>query len=617
MLTRRHLIRNSLAAVTGAAMVGATGCGMSGQTRRIPGRLLDSGAQLGHRLWGRTGGAPIPGTQAAAGSSVGPRTGIAAAPNTQAGPGSSVGPRTASDPLPPPSLTRHARVVIAGAGIAGLAAARALKNAGIADVLLIDALDEVGGNSSSGRNDVSAYPWGAHYVPLIRSDCQPMLDLFNDLKIIVDQDAQGRPIYDEYCLSADPQERLWMYGRWQEGLVPQLGSTARDRAEFTAFFAATEQLKNRLGSDGKPVFAIPIDASSADPTWRALDAISIIQYLKQQGYQSELLLWYVNYCCRDDYGSLATQVSAWAGLHYFAARNGVAANADPTTVITWPEGNGHLAHELTRQGGAQQQCKSLVTRIARSQNGATVEYFDTQLNRTVRVEAEAAVVCLPRFIATRVVEGLDAPDSSAFSYAPWMVANLTLSALPEGRGQALAWDNVIYDSPLLGYVVATHQNLNTVRHNTVITYYWPLSDQEPAAARKIALTRNLEDWQGYIVHDLLRVHPELADHIENIDVRVWGHAMIRPTPGFIWGEARKAAGVHQPPLYFAHSDLSGISIFEEAYCRGHEAGRLAAERLIRGNSATASSAATASHGAPPNAGNNASPHADVTTPLNA
>ena len=537
MLTRRHILSSSLAALMGAVV---SGCGMSASTRHIPGRLLDSKAQLGHRLWGRD----------------------------------------PTNALPPATIKRQARVVVAGAGIAGLAAARALKLAGVDNVLLIDALNEVGGNSSFGRNGISAYPWGAHYVPLVRNDCQPVLDLFRDLKIIVDQDAQGRPVYDEYCLSADPQERLWMYGRWQEGLVPQLGSTAADRAEFTAFFAATEKLKSRLGCDGKPVFAIPIDALGG-PNWRVLDSISITQYLRAQGYRSELLYWYINYCCRDDYGSLATQVSAWAGLHYFAARSGVAANADPTTVVTWPEGNGHLAHELTRQGGAQQQCNSLVTRITRSDGGASVEYFDIQLNRTVRVEAEAAVVCLPRFIATRVVEGLDAPDSNEFSYAPWMVANLTLSELPAGRGQALAWDNVIYDSPLLGYVVATHQNLDTVRHDTVITYYWPLSDQEPAVARKNALARNLEDWQGSIVRDLLRVHPELAAHIENIDVRVWGHAMIRPTPGFIWGDARRAAGAHQPPLYFAHSDLSGISIFEEAYCRGHEAGRLAADRITR------------------------------------
>ena len=531
MITRRHLIRNSLAAFTATTLAG---CEMR-SARKIPGRLVDSGASLGHHLRdGKT---------------------------------------------PPPDATRHARVVIAGGGIAGLAAARALRKAGVEDVLLIEALDEVGGNSSYGRNTVSAYPWGAHYVPLVRKDCRPVLELFGDLKIIVDEDAQGRPVYDEYCLSADPQERLWMYGRWQDGLVPQLGNSASDNAQFAAFFAETERLKNLMGADGKPVFAIPIDSSSADPEWRALDSMTFSAYLAQRGWRSPRLHWYVNYCCRDDYGTTVEAVSAWAGLHYFAARNGVSANADPSSVLTWPDGNGHLVREIARQGAAQVQRNSVVTRVGKAREGVIVDYFDGATQRTTRVEAAAAVVCLPRFIAARVVEGVESAGLETFTYAPWMVANVTLSHLPEGRGQPLSWDNVIYDSSLLGYVVATHQDLRQYVRETVITYYWPLSETEPKDARKVALTRSLEDWQGYVTRDLLRVHPELVGHVENIDVRVWAHAMIRPTPGFIWGEVRTKAGAHRPPLFFAHSDLSGVSIFEEAYCRGSEAGRLAAKHL--------------------------------------
>src|SRR5262249_51358958 len=29
---------------------------------------------------------------------------------------------------------------------------------------------------------------------------------------------------------------------------------------------------------------------------------------------------YIEYACRDDYGALAAQTSAWAGIHYFASR---------------------------------------------------------------------------------------------------------------------------------------------------------------------------------------------------------------------------------------------------------------------------------------------------------
>ncbi|HET6195243.1 MAG TPA: hypothetical protein VFE12_05805, partial [Acetobacteraceae bacterium] len=404
------------------------------------------------------------------------------------------------------------------------------------------------------------------------------LELFGDLKIIVDEDAQQRPVYDEYCLSVDPQERLWMYGRWQDGLVPTLGSDQSDEREFAAFFAETERLKGVSGADGRPVFAIPVDQSSADPTWRALDALTFTDYLLRRGFRSPRLHWYANYCCRDDYGSTSSAVSAWAGLHYFAARNGSAANADAGTVLTWPEGNGHLVREIARQARAQHQANALVMQVAATGAGAVVDYFDLATQRTVRVDCAAAVVCLPHFVAARVVEGASAAGLDTFTYAPWMVANVTLSQMPGGRGQQLAWDNVIYDSPLLGYVVATHQDLHLARRETVLTYYWPLSDQDPAAARRAAYARTLEEWQAAVAHDLLRANPELSGHIQNIDVRVWGHAMIRPTPGFLWGEARRQAGMHRPPIYFAHSDLSGISIFEEAYCRGSEAGRLAAQR---------------------------------------
>ena len=52
--------------------------------------------------------------------------------------------------------------------------------------------------------------------------------------------------------------------------------------------------------------------------------------------------------------------------------------------------------------------------------------------------------------------------------------------------------------------------------------------------------------------------------------------MVRPVPGFIWGEARQAA---QAPLsgslHFAHSDLGGLALFEEANWHGVRAAEAA------------------------------------------
>ncbi len=47
--------------------------------------------------------------------------------------------------------------------------------------------------------------------------------------------------------------------------------------------------------------------------------------------------------------------------------------------------------------------------------------------------------------------------------------------------------------------------------------------------------------------------------------------MIRPVPGFIWGSVRAQMLNQQGRIAFAHSDMSGISIFEEAFTRGLQA----------------------------------------------
>ena len=44
--------------------------------------------------------------------------------------------------------------------------------------------------------------------------------------------------------------------------------------------------------------------------------------------------------------------------------------------------------------------------------------------------------------------------------------------------------------------------------------------------------------------------------------------MIRPTPGYIWGEARAEFQKPLGPIHFAHTDMSGISLFEEAHYQG-------------------------------------------------
>jgi len=47
--------------------------------------------------------------------------------------------------------------------------------------------------------------------------------------------------------------------------------------------------------------------------------------------------------------------------------------------------------------------------------------------------------------------------------------------------------------------------------------------------------------------------------------------MISPSIDFLWSKRKTALPAEWNGFYFAHSDMSGISIFEEAFHRGHQA----------------------------------------------
>ncbi len=476
--------------------------------------------------------------------------------------------------FPAPSRTLQKKAVMIGGGIAGLSAAWKLKKSGFHDFIVLELEKEVGGNAAYGENTVSSYPWGAHYVPLLNPESTAAHEMFQDLGVITGYES-GQPVYDEYYLGADPHERLFIHGSWQAGLVPRTGIGGGDQEQYRDFFARMEAFKQLKGKDGKRAFAIPVDKSSADPDIRALDTFSMKDYMHRNGWDSTYLAWYIDYCCRDDYGANAEQVSAWAGIHYFAGRFGKAANAAAGSVVTWSEGNGWIVKQLKRQLADHLCPDALAFEVSRNGDGATVSYVDTATGQVTEIHTECVVFATPRFVAEKLMP--TGMEMDGFHYSPWMVANVTLDAMPQGKGAPLAWDNMIYDSQLLGYVVATHQQVNRVQRETVLTYYWPLSHLAPKQARKWMIHRTYEEWRDIVLKELLHVHPELRSHVKRLDIWLWGHGMIQPDPGFLWGETRQEALKQAAPFFYAHSDMSGISIFEEA----NHHGVAAAESVMR------------------------------------
>ncbi|HEX6736256.1 MAG TPA: FAD-dependent oxidoreductase [Azonexus sp.] len=506
-------------------------------------------------------------------------------PGQLSGPDLSLAHRLRDGRLPPPEATRRTGVVIVGGGIAGLSAAWQLARTGVDDFLLLDLEAEPGGNSRAGQSPLTAYPLGAHYLPLPGPQARHVRELLAELGVLHGDPGVARPHYDERYLCATPQERIYRHGLWEDGLLPQRGLEPGERAQQQAFLARMQELKGARGRDGRKVFALPMELSSRDPAWLALDRLSFGQWLADHGFTAPTVHWLADYACRDDYGMSAGDTSAWAGLHYFACRDGEAANASADTVLTAPEGNAWLARGLARRAGERILTGALAWRVADGKTGVTVDVL--QGERSLRIEARALLWAAPLFLLPRVWPELPAALKQAAlagDYAPWLVANLHLAALPgERHGAPPAWDNVLYDSPGLGYVTATHQLLRRHLPGTVLTCYRALHDVAPAEGRRLLLATPREAWAEAILGELETVHPDIRRLATRLDVFRNGHAMRRPVPGSLWGAARRQlSAFSHPRIMLAHADLSGFSLFEEAQYRGVSAARQALQALRRG-----------------------------------
>jgi hypothetical protein len=215
---------------------------------------------------------------------------------------------------------------------------------------------------------------------------------------------------------------------------------------------------------------------------------------------------------------------------------------------------------------------------------------DAATRAPLRLRARQVVLATPRFVAARLLAPWRTARPGfldAFVTGPWTVANLTLSQRPKSRGFPLAWDNVLHESRSLGYVVATHQSLQARQTGpTVLTWYYPHDGHDPVAERKKLFATTPADWAALVLADLSPAHVGFEALVESIEVMRWGHAMVRPVPGFLWGAARQQAQASLgPSLHFAHSDLGGLALFEEANWHGVRA----AEQVLAGLGRPASS----------------------------
>lgn len=464
------------------------------------------------------------------------------------------------------------KVAIIGGGIAGLSAGWKFVNEGFSDFVLLELEKDIGGTSQSSTGNPVGYPWGAHYLPVPFQENTELVSLLKEMSLVEGSGANGEVVIKEQFLCREPEERVFYKGRWYDGLYLHVGESEDDKRQFSEFQKHIDYWVKWRDGKGRRAFVVPTANCSNDAEATALDKITFAEWLRQKGFSSERLIWYCDYACRDDYGLKLDQTSAWAGLFYFCSR--VRKSGDESQAfITFPEGNGRFVNHLFERVKENVRKSHAVVSVIPNEKGVDVICLNS--NELRGFHCEKVIYASPVFTAPYVIRGFNETlpfAASEFQHNAWFVANLFLKDRPKPRFAKdfpLAWDNVLYESPSLGYVNATHQK-GIDYGSTIWTYYYPMCAEENGRTK--LFNYEWKDLADVCLTDIARAHPDIYELTERIDIMRWGHAMISPRPNFLWSGIREKALQTYRNIHFAHTDLSGIALFEEAFYHGLRAG---------------------------------------------
>jgi len=395
-----------------------------------------------------------------------------------------------------------------------------------------------------------------------------LVSLLDEMSLTDGWNSDGDVVIREQYLCREPEERIFYKGRWYDGLYLHAGESEDDKRQYAEFQKQIDRLVNWRDARGRRAFVVPVAQCSDDSEVTSLDRVSFAEWLRQNGFTSERLIWYCDYACRDDYGLTLDQTSAWAGLFYFCSRVRLSGD-ESQKFITFPDGNGRFVNHLFDRVKDKVRRSHAVASIVPNDRYIDVICLDGGAARGFR--AEKVIFASPIFTAPYVIRGFNEDASraaTAFQHNAWFVANLFLKDRPSprfARDFPLAWDNVFYDSPSLGYVNATHQK-GIDYGPTILTYYYPMCHE--ADGRTTLFNYEWRELADVCLTDVARAHPDIYDLCERLDIMRWGHAMVSPRPNFIWSGVREKMIQPFRNIHFAHTDLSGIALFEEAFYHG-------------------------------------------------
>jgi len=257
-----------------------------------------------------------------------------------------------------------------------------------------------------------------------------------------------------------------------------------------------------------------------------LDQITFSDYLNKYLPTTSEFLEAIDYQMLDDYGGKSDQVSALAGIHYYKCRPYY---SKPEPEIFSPtEGNFYFIQKMMdRLAADQMKANSLVVGLEKLKKGWAVDVWEVDNDQKVRYICNNVIYAGQK----NLLKHLHPESYKIFSdviYAPWVVMNIEL------KGETIEqnfWQNdfLSENGQFIGFVNSYSQ---TEKGNRVLTAYYCYPHvyhhmiQEVENEPKGIVEQTVGFINSYFSLDI-------SPFIKNVYVKVLGHAMPIPIPGYL------------------------------------------------------------------------------------
>ncbi len=494
-------------------------------------------------------------------------------------------------------------VIILGGGLAGLSTAFfVLRHHPQTRILILDANAQAGGNAA--RDSAPPLPvvtsTAGAYISAPAAEAE--IDLYKEVGIEWERQRVADPafnfFFDENTPGAKPGHSGWSLDAFGKGLraLPYPSNVIAD------FERCRNAFVKWYNTDGAPTD--PPDSS--DPRYDYLSEMTFADYLTDSLRCDPLVSDFYTRYTVDALSGAAHQINAHSAISFLSGDY-------KGDLITFPGGTSEIARRLIswltladvprRAVEIRTEAVALKVDVETGLPSASVVYFKDEAFR--RARARALVIATNAQSARRLVDHLSSAERrrawDSIKDAPAVTASVVLRSAAPLIDLGLGFDQYWWGSRYWAdFIVADWITANRYKpdRSTVLTFYGGNSApaEDLASERMKLLATPFDAYEKSLKDDLSRILArtrfDFDRDVAAISVYRWGHGMLMPTPGSIFGTTRNANGrlerAKAPrriacwplgPISFAGQHAEGSPCVGSAIGSGHRAAHEVLARL--------------------------------------